>query len=75
MLMVEKNSTVAEDQSSWDEGSLKEPERAMLCERPTFVHPLTHEEQIHWHGRAVLSPHNPTLQIKTADIKLNLYLS
>lgn len=43
----EKSITVAEDQSLRDEGSLKEPEEAMLCERPTVVLPLTHEEQIH----------------------------
>lgn len=64
--------TVGEDRDLWDERSLKEPERAMLCERPALVLPLTHEEQIHRHGLAVLSPHNTTLEASQQRVRSDL---
>lgn len=68
--MAKESLTVGEDWDLWDKRSLKEPEGAMLCERPVLVLPLPHEEQIHGHGLAVLSPHNTTL----AESQLQLFL-
>lgn len=55
--------TVGQNDRLWDGRSRQHPEGAMLCEGPTLVLPLSHEEQIHRHGLAVLAPHNTTLEM------------
>lgn len=54
--------TVSQDDVLRDCRSLEEPEGAMLCERPSLVLPLPHEEDIHRHGLTVLTPHYAALE-------------
>lgn len=80
MLKWSKNSlTVGQERGLGDDRCLKEPEGAMLCERPALVFPLTHEEQIHRHGLAVLSPDYTTLEKSHQSLRnvctVNFYFS